>query len=387
MIIFTNSYFLTLFFYLIIRLIILKGAGGTYGNISFNLGLDTFARDIYAFAGLIYPVGSEYNNDIFYLQIEHNFTFYFVSALVLLVFIFILYRLIKTQSKKLIFFYLWIFITAIPLHNIVIPLHQFQQRYLYLPLVGFCIFISILSNKLMQKRNVFIFHRIYRILIPGVVTVVIVLSSLLIYNYNKELVKSGKIMHDFVSDMRKYQSQITGKENLFFITFPMDPMSSSSAVFAYDGYIHYLLNYTYKDYEKPYDWNILMYVKEEKSNIILKWTDERNFTLDGIDINKCFLIPNKMSYIDKQRQKIYGGILPHPFIKSFSSKGESIICSMNPDDTNKVGIVKIVEMDKDTKDAKLDVELKNSKVSLKRNSLFFMYEQGHFKLVKEFYAG
>ena len=94
-----------------------------------------------------------------------------------------------------------------------------------------------------------------------------------------------------------------------------------------------------------------------------------------------------MSYIDKQRQKIYGGILPHPFIKSFSSKGESIICSMNPDDTNKVGIVKIVEMDKDTKDAKLDVELKNSKVSLKRNSLFFMYEQGHFKLVKEFYAG
>lgn len=372
-------YFLTLFIYLLIRVYALGGVGGNYENASFNFGIDSFTRDIYALAGLIYPVGIEYNNHIFYLQLEHSFIFYAAAIIVIMILIFALYMLIKTQSKVLIFCFLWIFITLIPVHNIILPLHQFQQRYLYLPLVGFCLFISIL---IIQNKDL-IFARFSKALSIGFLILFLFLCSVLLYNHNAKIMRSGSIMYRFQKDMHSYRYLDLENANLYFITFPMDPMNSTSAVFIAAGYMNRILQFDNKNYKEQFQCNILMHKQEDESTPNIRWQHERNFTVDGIDPTKYFVIPQEMSATDKKRKMLYGRI-PHPLIVSLSSADEIIKCRINNEDTTSVAILKILKTDNELKKARLEVELKNSQILPTKKSLFFIYEKGHFKLVKEF---
>lgn len=370
-------YFLTLIVYLVIRVYALGGVGGNYENASFNFSIDSFTRDIYALVGLIYPVGIEYNNHIFNLQLEHSFIFYAAAISVFIILIFVLYRLVKTQSKVLIFCFSWIFITAIPVHNIILPLHQLQHRYLYLPLVGFCIFISIL---IIQNKDL-IFARVSKAVSIGSLILFLILCSVLLYSHNAKIMRSGSIMYRFQKDMHNYRYLDLENANLYFITFPMDPMNSSSAVFIAAGYINRILQFDYKNYKLQFQSNILMHIQEDSSPNI-RWQDERNFTVEGIDLAKSFVIPLEMSDLDKRRDMIYGRI-PHPLIKSLSSVDESIKCRINNEDTSSVAILKILKTDNELKKARLEVELIHSQISAAKKSLFFIYEKGHFKLVKE----
>lgn len=379
-------YFFVLLIFLIVRFIIVGGFGGAYnvpeGNVILKYSADTFARDIYALAALIWPVGSGYNIEIYKLQIEHNFLFYAIFILFSLIIILLLIKLISSKSRLLTFSFLWIYITLIPAHNSILPSWQFQARYLYLPSIGFCILVSFFFYKLV--KNKYISYSISKFSFTAILCVILIMNSLLIIKHNERLKKNGEIMQRFVSDMRGYQSVIHDSTNLTFISFPLTPISSASNVYIY-AYMDDVLNFIYNrnNYNKEFNYNIISYVDGETAdtyNVI--WLNEKSFIIERINPSKNYLIPNEPALFDKQIKNIYK-ISPHPLLQKLPPKGESGIYRTHYKNSNLTKI-STLQLDKEDNAVKLKVELMYSLDRKPYNNVFFIYENGHFRLLEEF---
>ena len=371
-------YFLILIAFLILREIILGGFGGVYnsseGNVIFQHGLDSFMRDVFSLAGFIWPVGIDYNIFVFNLQVEHNFIFYTVSILITLVLIIILYRLIISKRKTLLFSYLWIFIVLMPAHNIIIPSWQFQAKYLYLPAVGFCLFISILIYKLVQYKNWnFNFNKIG---IPLILLIIIV-NTILIVNHNEKLSQDGEINKGFVLDMKKYEKKISDLTNLYFIVFPNSPLNTVSNVYI-TAYMDDLLDFTNNSNGyalKQYNYSLLLFKKNNKeSNISIDWLSKREFIIKGIDPTNYFFIPNNPSFLDRRMEEIYK-TAPH-YITQLLSSGNQI-------KETKDAVFKVVNWNENSKKADVEVKLKAKIDNEGKEDLFFIYKDSHFQLIND----
>lgn len=378
-------YFFILSLYMIFRFLLLGGMGGAYGssqgNVIFQIGVDAFMRDVFALATLVWPVGLDYNIDIFKLQIQNPFIFYSISLIVSIALIYIVYKLITSQHRILLFCYSLIFITLMPVHNILIPSWQFQAKYFYLPLVGFCMFIPILLYRLIETKK--IPSRFSNALITVFILFIVILSSLSIIKSNEKKAENGEIMRGFVTDMKKYQSKITDATSLYFISFPFTPVSTNSCVYIY-AYLDEVLNFSLRKKNfTEYDYNIFSYIKgEDANNFSISWSDERNFSIDGIDPTKYYLIPNKPSIFEEQIIRVYKTI-PHAGLLQFHSEGEVKSYSFNIK-KNSTAIIRVLRFDEKSSRVKLKIELKEPLNKQISNSLFFNYEKGHFRLVKEY---
>ncbi len=379
---YTLPYFSLSVIYLFARIQFLGGMGGNYttkegSNQVFQLSVESFLRDIYGLAGLFWPVGSEYNITIFRFQIEHNFIFFAFSVILFIILLALFIWLIKHKLFLLTFFYMWIFVNLMPVHNSLIAIGQYQSRYLYLSSVGFSIFISILFYKLIQSKN--IPTRLSKAFVIFLMVIILVFNSIFILKNNEKMVASGEIMKNFVVDMKEYQQKISKAANLYFITFPISKVNSMDAVFA-SFMLEESLNYidNFKGYGKRYIYSILLYNQgSENKKVNLTWQDDRNFILDEIDYQNNYLIPKNIDAFGQQIEKIYNP-KPHARLEPFSFIGET--------KETKNAYVKVLEVDKKNKRTKLSVKLNDKFIFYPGSNLFFLYGNGRFRLVKEVFV-
>jgi hypothetical protein len=370
-------YFAILIYYFFVRYIVLGNVGGLYKSYSgdavfFDVKVDTFLRDIYGMTGLIWPAGINFNTDVLNFQINHVFFFYTLSFILLIGLVLILIKLKTSKQKILSYSYLWIFITMLPVHNILIAPWYYNQRYLYLPSVGFCILISILIYNLIEKRkNSF---RSMKMFIIIFFLSVIAINSMLIYKHNEELVKNGKMIENLIGDLKKYKSKISDSTKIVFITWPLSSVTTKSAVFIHP-YMGEILGFI-KSYQSDYNYDFILFTQnKEQNNVNVNWLDEWNLIVDGIDLAGSMLVPQDLSATDKQIVKRYGRRQPHPLMLPLPLAGD--IKEVNGN------IIKVLKIYNRSNKAKLGIELKGSANRSIKNQLIFIYRDGHLELVKE----
>ena len=82
--------------------------------------------------------------------------------------------LIYKNSKALSFGFWWFFITLFPVYNLVEIMNPIADRYLYLPLVGFCIAVSIFLNETLGR---ILKHRINNTGVVKILTIILILVA------------------------------------------------------------------------------------------------------------------------------------------------------------------------------------------------------------------
>lgn len=374
---FSIPYFLILIFYIIVRTLVVKGFGGIYksadDNVLLNIGIDTFWRDIYSLLGLIWPLGDSYNIDIIFFHIKHALFFHLVIIVVLLILLTIFYKLV-IFSKKMAFVFLWIFITLIPVHNIVITSWGFQPRYLYIPSVGYCIFISMVLNIMYMsfkfKDNVLIKN----IFITTVVFIYIIMNCFYVIRHNERIVKSGNVMREFVSDIRKSVNNISEMSNIYFITFPVSPIDFSGIVWV-TAYMYDILNYADNQigFKKKYKIKYILFIQGEiPENITIKKINESKYIIENIKYNKCFVIPKEYSNKEKQIEKVYKILPPFPAFQPLPSEGNSL--ELNGASIN------MLRKEKHTNMVGLEINIKDDgKI---KEDFYYIYDNHGYRLLK-----
>jgi len=369
-------YFIILYFYISVRYLVLGSIGGLYKSpegkaVSFNLGFDSLMRDIYGLAGFVWPVGIDYNISVFSLQINYTFIFYAVSVATIITLAFIFFKLIISHQRELSFSYLWIFITLLPVHNILVAPWYFNQRYLYLPSIGFCIFISIIMYKLTKIKK--IPSRLINASIILITLLVLTVSSILIVRHNAVLVGGSKLTENIVLDLKKYQSKITDKTKLVFINYPLSSFSSNSTIFI-ESYIRDILGFI-SGYGPVYEADFILLCRSKvEDELVIKWLDDKVFIVDGIVLTNYFFIPSELSPIGKQIETIYKKPLVNPLLRSLSLENKQVE-TIN-------AFITVLEFDKKLNSAKLKIELKDKVNKSTRDNLFYLYYKSHLNLVK-----
>lgn len=377
---FTIPYFIILILYLIARVEIIGGIGGNYmlesgENQIFQFDLDSFMRDALSLAGLVLPMGNDYNMKVFQMQIENPFVFYSAGVFITLCMIVIFIWFVKAKLKYHAFFFSWLFITLMPAHNSLIAIGQFQSRYFYLPAVGYCIFVSLLLYDVMKNNK--IQYRFSKLSATIVLIAIIVMNSFFIYKTNEKMIQSGNIMKRFVTDMHNYKEKIREADNLIFINFPLSPLNSRDAVFMDFG-LHDPLRYSdgLFNYKKVYNYAVFIYnVKYDEGNIELKWISNNEFIIRGLNVQHTYVIPDKISTeLERGIEKVYT-VKPHAQLQSFSSSTPKIV--------SKNASISISNLDNITAQLDLIVALNDKFIKEAGKTLFFLFDKKRFRLVNE----
>ena len=364
-------YFVILWVYFIARTAVIGGVGGAYAssnkNQIFALGVDTFSRDILSLIGLVWPVAPDFILTVFSWQIENAPVFYAATTIAAIALAIIFWYCIRA-SMTLTFAYVWIFITMAPVHNILIPSWQFQGRYLYLPAVGFCIFISVLLYKFAHPGN-YPSH-LRKGLVVACIMAVLILDSLFIVERNEKISSSGEIK-EFVGSIKSHQSDISGKGILNFIIFPLSAIDTLNAVYV-TAYMHEVLNFAddEPEYKKSYRYEFLLFVPGgDHGQVDLTWENEKVFIIDSTGYANYFVLPKERSRREKKIEEIYKVLPPHVMLQPLSSEGET-------QETN-IAFITVVNIDKGAKRIKMRVELKGD-IGKLENDKYILYEKGHF---------
>ena len=376
-------YFLILLFYLIASFIALETYAGSRfstdsagGPLTFQLGLDTFMRDIFSLLGLVWPLGVDYHRAIWALQTEHNLIFSAASGIVALCLVLVLVKLVS-QSRMLTFSYLWIFITLAPVHNALITGWFFQSRYLYLSSVGFCIFISILIGKLTQRGEPF--YRIPGVVAAALILLMVGLNCISVVRHNEKLVKSSDVIRRLVSDIRERgQPKISNATDFYFITFPLFSSFEPVTNVWITACIHEVIKFANntRRYSEKNNYNFLLFMQgEENSKVETSWLDKKTFILESTGAVNYFLIPNERSFAEKEIAEIYQRSAYHAALQAIPPEG-------GIKETTKATIT-VLKLDKKSQKTKLKIELKEL-LNESRDSDFFIYTRGNFYLAKEF---
>lgn len=364
-------YFVVLWVYFIARTAVIGGVGGTYAssnkNQIFALGVDTFSRDILSLIGLVWPVAPDFILTVFSWQIENAPVFY-ASSIIAAIGLGIICLYCIRASMTLTFVYVWIFITLAPVHNILIPSWQFQGRYLYLPAVGFCIFISALLYNFAHPRN-YPSH-LRRGLVISCIMAVMILDSLFIIERNEKISSSGEIK-EFVASIKSHQSDISGKATLKFIIFPLSAVDTLNAVYV-TTYMQEVLNFSddAPGYRKRYRYEFLLFVPGgEYGTVNVSWQNERVFIIDSIGYTNYFVIPKERSSREKKIEEIYKLLPPVVMLQPLSAEEGT-------QETN-TALITVLNRDKYSKRIKMRVELKGD-IGKRENECYIFYEKGHF---------
>jgi len=164
-------YFVMLFFYLFVRFFPMNNSDYPYVEYlggGFFTNILAVSKIVTIYIGwLIFPVNVHPTlpDESFMLQVSF---FNPVTIGGLLLVAALLIRAIKThkKAKKISFCISWFFITLIPASNILPIPNYFAARYLYIPSIGFCFFISLLLYNLKSVRIFSVSQKILRT-IPG----------------------------------------------------------------------------------------------------------------------------------------------------------------------------------------------------------------------------
>lgn len=368
-------YFIISTIFLFTRFIILGRVGGNYksetGNLSLQFGIDTLIRDIFSFAGLIWPVGADYNLDVFNLQIDHTHTFYIGGIIAAILLIIILYGCLM-YSRTLVFSYSWIFLTLIPAHNILIPSSQFMSRYLYLPSVGFSMFVSILLYR-WGALNSRIWNR-GKILVVGSIILFVIINIILIRENNEKLYHSGEITRELVTLFKSTPANNSESINLIFLTFPLSSTDTLNAVWITMSMPN-LMYYAVRPWEqrKKYRPQVILFTNHgENGEVNISNPEDGVFILDAIGDGSFFLIPKDRSLAEKKIKAIYHLLPGEVMLKPIPSEG-------GYEETNNARI-KVLALDKRANRVTLKVELKELSHGSGK-SYFYIFDQGHFKLL------
>lgn len=373
-------YFFVLVFYFVVRYLVLKGFGGIYKstgeNVILQLGIDTFMRDFYSLSGMIWPLRDSYYIDMFTFQIEHTLWFYsiIISALTILA---VLFCKLMSYSRTATYFVSWIFITMIPVHNIIISTWGYQPRYLYIPSVGYCIFISILLGSLSthskygsESSNIF-----KNIFVTAILIAYIGMNSYFIFRHNEKIVKSGEVMRELVSDIKNNWKDLSDKRNIYFITFPLSPIDSFSNVWV-NAYMDDILNYADNSigFKKSYTCNYILFLNGGNNEMInIKWIGGNKFILENVNYDNCHINPKNFSSKEKQIEKIYKMLPSSPILQELPAAGENI--EING------ALITVLDINTSTKRAKLLIEIKDDLKKLKEN-MFYIYAHHHYRLIR-----
>jgi hypothetical protein len=374
-------YFLIFFLYLVVRFSLIGGLGGGYISesgeaVNMQFGIDSVMRDVFGLIGIVWPVSRNYNLTVFKLEVAYPFLFYSVSILISLFILYAIYKSIKTKKMVLVFGLFWIFITALPVNNILITPWQYNTKYLYLPLVGFCIFISQYINELLEiKSNSVEWLKKIVFTVIGIITIT---SSYLIIQHNEMIGESGKIMKNVVSSLQNnYQSKISVNNKLIFMTYPFSSVSTRSAMFIYP-YMQDVLNYSdnIEGFGKKYNYSFILFSKRGLSeNVNITWKDENTFILEGLDIDKYYYMPKNLGLLDEEIKKIYKRDPPHPILQKFKKIGEQV----ETDDA----VITVVDIDPKSNKATMEIQMKVLSENQKQNKVYFVYLKDHLEIVKE----
>lgn len=361
-------YVIVFIFSLFMRFYALGEVGGLYKSsdgvaVNFSLLFDSFIRDLLALAALIWPVGKEYHLSILMFQANHVTLFYVLGLILLLLIGFIFYYLIVKKHKLLLFSFAWVFVTLIPVHNIIISSWYFNQRYLYLPAIGFCIFISLLVYKFFHKVPMDLLYPRY--ILIGVFVLFIGINSFLIVKHNNELRKNAASINGLVQSIHKHQSVISNSTKVIFVLFPLTPVSTKSCVFV-EAYLKDILSTLNHDWYYL-NYSILFYSKKAKEDSIeIKWIDDNNFTVILSNPENYGIIPAHLGTSDIKLRSIYNGIPYHTLLSPLPSQGQSV--QING------AIVETLLFDEKSNKSELKVKLIDH-LNDKQNSIFV----GHFK--------
>lgn len=364
-------YFVVLWVYFIARTAVIGGVGGAYAssnkNQIFAWGVDTFSRDILSLGGLVWPVSPDFNLTVFSWQIENAPVFY-ASSLIAAIALGIIFLYCIRTSMTITFAYVWIFITMAPVHNILIPSWQFQGRYLYLPAVGFSIFISVLLYKFGHLSE-YPSH-LRKILVVACIMAVLILDSLFIIERNEKISSKGEIK-EFVASIKTHQSDISGNANLNFIIFPLSAIDTLNNVYE-TAYMQDVLNFAddEPDYKKRYRYEFLLFVPgEDHGQVHITWENEKVFIIDSTGYANYFVMPKERSSRERKIEEIYNFPPPHVMLQPLSSGGGT-------QDTN-TAFITVLNIDKGSKRFKMRVELKRD-IGNHGNDKYILYEKGHF---------
>ena len=175
------SFFILLLLYIVLRFFIL-GIGARVENYLQGSAYITFVAMTKVFAEyiliLFMPINLTLSRTISLAKASILEPTVISSILILLA---VLAVIIKSYKKSSIVFFsvFWFFITLLPVSNII-PLHTIMaERYLYLPSVGFCIFIAFLIDKLYGLNIKEVSRKRIKI-----ITTAIVILILLFYSYS-----------------------------------------------------------------------------------------------------------------------------------------------------------------------------------------------------------
>ena len=275
------------------------------------------------------------------------------------------------------FVFSWIFITLIPVHNIVIASFAYQPRYLYIPSVGYCIFISMMLNYmyLSFKFKDHSWNLLKNIFITAVVLMYFFLNCFYVIRHNERIVKSGNILREFVSDIKQSVNSISEASNIYFITFPVSPIDFSGNVYV-STYMYDILNYAdnQPSFKKKYKFNYVLFINEEiRKTINIKRINERKFIIDNIDYEKCYVIPKEYSYKEKQIKNVYKVLSPFPALQPLPSEGNSL--ELNGSSVN------VLRIEKFTNKMELEININDDGKKIK-DDFFYIYDIYGYRLSK-----
>lgn len=369
-------YFAVLIFYFVVRFFALGGFGGLYqssggGAVNFNFNFDAFLRDNLGLAALVWPVGKEYYETILKMEANNSIIFYTFALILLFSFCFTFYLLIRKKQKYLLFGFLWLIITVAPVHNILVTPWYFNQRYFYLPTIGFCILISILFFNLLERtRNTSLYIK-YSII--TVFLIILSINSLLIAKHNEVLRKSGTTINAFVEDIRRLEPFISDSSRLFFITYPFTPISSKGCVFV-EAYLSDIFTTINKNW-RSLKYNILLYSKTLNDNgIEINWIDDKSFIIELAYPDQYAVVPANLSPLDKKIRILHKGIPFHAMLQELPEQGKSLLVNG--------AMIESLALDEKFNRAKIKVYLEDSLDIANPNTLFLDYKKGNWNIVK-----
>jgi hypothetical protein len=368
-------YFIILFIYFVVRFFALGGFGGLYqsshgGAVNFNFEIDAFFRDNLGLIAFFWPVGKDFYETILNLQVTAPTMFYLLSLLSISLVLIIFYYLIRKKQIILLFGFVWIFITLGPAHNILISPWYFNQRYLYLPSIGFCLIAAVLIYKIILIKNWKTSNIKYFFI--ALVLIFIGLNSFIIIKHNKTLRDSGNIISQFEEDIKRYQPFIPDTGRLVFLTYPLTPISTNGCVFvdAYKSDILYKINNEWNALK----YNFLFFSKDLQNDIPeVNWIDKNSFTVELSNPQNYSIIPGKLSLLDIQIRLVHQGLPFHALLSPLPDIGKPLEVDC--------GLLTVLSTEPKLKKAIIRIDLTDSLFIDDPKTLFFSYQKGNWELI------
>ncbi|MEW6557618.1 MAG: tetratricopeptide repeat protein [Elusimicrobiota bacterium] len=152
-------FFIIAVFYLVVRFLIFRHpteAAIKYPGDSFITNIFVMLKAIPVYLSVVFlpfNLSVEYNIEIPATLFQAPVIFGFLSVIVFVAILIYTYK----NSKNLFFWLMWIPITFLPTSNIIPMQNIVAERYLYLPLIGVCVLLAVLLDKIGRRQLIAVY--------------------------------------------------------------------------------------------------------------------------------------------------------------------------------------------------------------------------------------